>query len=248
MARLFDDASSEYGTADSPPVTAVPFTIASWFKTDIDNANQAMVAIADSSVAQHWLRLGLSNTGVVQANARDGGTNERASATAGYSTGTWGHACGVFASTTSRTVYFNGGNSATNTNSVTPAGIDRMAVGTAANSLYGTTLFMSGDLGEVGIWDVALSATDVALLAKGFAPPMVRPASLVWYAPLIGRTSPEIELISGNKLTLINSPAASPHPPILYPSFPMVSFVVMAAGGTAVKDIIGGTGIIPMAR
>ena len=70
---------------------------------------------------------------------------------------------------------------------------------------------MSGDIAEAAIWNIALDDADVALLAKAFDPRMVRPEGLVFYAPLIGRYSPEIDRRGGLGLTVTGA-VASVHP------------------------------------
>ena len=47
------------------------------------------------------------------------------------------------------------------------------------------SLFHDGKLAEVGIWNVALTAAEIASLAKGMTCDKVRPQSLVFYAPLV---------------------------------------------------------------
>lgn len=56
---------------------------------------------------------------------------------------------------------------------------------------------LDGQLAEVAIWDVALTAGEAATLGKGFCPLLVRPQSLVLYAPLVGAYSPETDLVGG---------------------------------------------------
>ena len=44
---------------------------------------------------------------------------------------------------------------------------------------------MGGAIAEVGIWNAALTAAEVASLAKGMPCDKIRPQSLVFYAPLV---------------------------------------------------------------
>jgi len=43
---------------------------------------------------------------------------------------------------------------------------------------------MDGAVAQVGFWNAALDASEVAALAKGYTPDQVRPDSLVFYYPL----------------------------------------------------------------
>jgi hypothetical protein len=54
------------------------------------------------------------------------------------------------------------------------------------------------------------------LLSLGYSPLFVRPQSLVAYWPLIGRNSPELELIGGQGGTLTGTTQAE-HPRIIRP-------------------------------
>jgi len=53
------------------------------------------------------------------------------------------------------------------------------------NSTGDSTETFVGQIAEVGIWDVALTAAEIASLGKGITCDRVRPQSLKFYAPLI---------------------------------------------------------------
>ena len=55
-------------------------------------------------------------------------------------------------------------------------------------------------------------------MAAGYSPLLIRPQSLVFYAPIIGRTSPEIDVVGGYDMTLYNGPTTVPHPRVIHPS------------------------------
>ena len=44
---------------------------------------------------------------------------------------------------------------------------------------------MDGELADIGIWSAALTAAEIASLAKGMTCDKIRPQSLVFYAPLV---------------------------------------------------------------
>ena len=62
-----------------------------------------------------------------------------------------------------------------------------------------------------GIWNVALTAAEIASLAKGFSPRLIRPQSLAFYAPLIRET---LDIRGGLTLTDSGSTVAD-HPRII---------------------------------
>ena len=99
---------------------------------------------------------------------------------------TWYHVAGVYESATSRKAYINGSNDSAendNSNSVTPSGVNLLIIGARFNTTIGG--YFPGDIAEVGIWNVALTAAEVASLAKGMTCDKVRPQNLVFYAPLV---------------------------------------------------------------
>ena len=89
------------------------------------------------------------------------------------------------------------------------AGSNRTLVTAAANLLIGkaipgsTTVF-DGQIAEVGAWDVALTAAEIASLAKGITCDKARPQSLKFYAPLIR----DLQDVKGG-LTITNNNGAT---------------------------------------
>lgn len=65
-------------------------------------------------------------------------------------------------------------------------------------------LFFTGRVAEVGIWNVALTAAEIASLADGMTCDKVRPQSLVFYAPLVR----DLQDVRGG-LTITNNNAAT---------------------------------------
>lgn len=217
MARLFDDASSQYLEHAAAVLTAAPFTMACWFRSDDAAVDQTLMSLSASGNDDN--KLDLRASGTVAGDPVRFLTNASSIAvtTSGYTANTWHHACGVFAAVDSRAAYIDGGSKGTSTASVTPAGINRTRIGVSAGSVTAGR-FMSGRIAEAGIWNVALTDAEVAVLADGFSPLFVRPQSLVAYWPMIGRYSPEIDKRGGFGMTLVNSPTAADHPRIIYPS------------------------------
>src|SRR3990172_7435524 len=55
-ARAFVRASSQFLENDSAPVTAAPFTMATWFRSNDATVNQALMFLGDKdSNSQYWL-------------------------------------------------------------------------------------------------------------------------------------------------------------------------------------------------
>lgn len=184
MAYAFTAASSRYLSTASTPVTAMPLTIAGWFNFPFTGVNQGIAGVnAVGTGVTGSFRLALNSSNQVVANCAAGAT-QGVSAFTGVSANTWTHACGVFASATSRTAYANGIAADANATSASPAGVNAVHIGVNWPSA-GATGYANGQIAEVGIWNVALSAQEIASLAKGVTCDKVRPQSLVFYAPLI---------------------------------------------------------------
>lgn len=216
MSRSFTGSSSQYLNLGSAVVSGPPFTIAAWFY--LENSSHtfySMPSIHNSSTtdAGNYHALEVDSSAVyAESKVLAADVGNYATSSAAPSIGAWQHACGVFSATNSRAAYLNGGNKGTNAGTFAPT-VNMTDIGRlrafAASPIYGT-----GRVAEVAIWDAALTDEEVASLAKGFAPHLIRPGNLVSYWPLLGNTSPEIDIISANGLTLVNAPTKIEHPPI----------------------------------
>ncbi len=229
MARLFDDALSQYLEYAGAVVSDYPFSLACWYRSDSLTAFQAMIGIAGSagSAGRQGLHLWghVGGDPVVMYNE-----TERAQSTIAYTANVWQHACGVAAASNSRAVYLNGGSKGTDTNVQTIGSLNRTAIGRSPDST--PSGYMSGELAELAIWGATLTDEEDVILAAGYSPLFVRPQSLVAYWPLIGRLSPEIDLVGGFDMVLYNGPTQADHPRIIYPS-PAQMRAIAAAGVAA---------------
>ncbi len=205
-------------TCSSAVVTEPPLTMACWFNADTDTAAGVLVSITNSGTAGGITRFALLFRGdfagdpVHAIASNTASTNGIASTTTGYTVGTWHHACGVFTSSSSRTAYIDGGSSGTNTASIIPTLLERTNIGIQFLQSSGGTAGATrcnGRIAEVGIWNAALTAEEVASLAKGMTCDKVRPQSLVFYAPLIRELQ---DLRGGLAITNNNTATVAVHP------------------------------------
>jgi hypothetical protein len=205
--------------------------MACWFRSDDTTINQTLMCISDTGTDVNYFRLsamGASAGDPVRADTTATTTGD-ADTTTGFSANTWHHACGVFAGTADRRAFIDGGSKGTDVVNEVPTGLDTTAIGRLARLTPAG--YTSGRIAEAAIWDVALSDVEVALLAKGYSPLFVRPASLTLYAPLLGNYSPEIDLIGARSLTVTGATKAD-HPRVFMPPPPLV-LVDPAAGAVA---------------
>lgn len=245
MARAFS-GTAQYLQTDTAVVTSLPLTMACWFNTSVDTVRDTLMWIGDKDVTDQWWSLEIDGGAVgnpVVASSRASSTVNAYTST-GFTANTWHHAAAVHTSTTSRTAYIDGGSAGSNTTSNVPTGHDRTSIAQAGDSTPSTLL--TGNIAEAAVWNIALDAADIASLAKGYSPLLVRPESLVAYWPLIGNFSPEINVVGGVNLTVTDA-TKFPHPRIIYPSASQIRGFGSVAPATSVKDLIG-SGFIPFAR
>ena len=233
MARLFDDGSSQYLRIDSAVLVAEPLTMAYWFNTNagaLGNA-QRMIGISHGAAIggrSKWaIHIRANAAGIIAQKTDSVAVSGNAISTGSVSTNTWMHAAGVFTNDTSRAVYLNGSEDTNATDISTDFTADTTAIGAYYTADAGED-FLSGMEAEVGIWNVALTQAEINVLKTGFSPLAVRPQSLVSYWPVIGRTSPEIDIVGGYDMTLINGPTVADHPPMMYLVSPMIVYVPTA--------------------
>jgi hypothetical protein len=212
MAFSFNGTNQRL-TPPLPPATISPLTIVCWFNASNNTTTGALITLTNSANSTNYFTIYASGAVVgdpVQLLTQGTGGNQIVSTTAGYASNSWSHACAVFESNTSRTVFLNGANSALGSVPISPQGINEFNIGsfkvTAGN-------WFSGLIAEVGIWNAALTAAEIASLAKGMTCDKVRPQSLVFYAPLVRDL---IDQKGGFAITNNNGATVANHPRI-YP-------------------------------
>jgi len=229
MARLFDDASSEYlENTISAPVTDAPLTLACWARLDFENQAHALVSVQDKDSPNNWFILRAKNVDqLLYANfwVRSSVALPEATSTASFAINEWYHLCAIEYSTSSRAVLLDGGSKGTNATACTPTGMDSVSIGRIGDSTPDG--YTSGRIAEAAIWNVALTDAEVAILAKGYSPLLVRPQNLVAYWPLI--RDEDQDRVGGYNLTAVNTPTIAAHPRVLYPAPPMAIAVPIAA-------------------
>lgn len=111
----------------------------------------------------------------------------------------------------------------------TPTDLDRIS-----NSNGGTVQAVDGKICECAIWKVALTNGEMIALSKGFSALLIRPQSLIFYAPLWGRATNEPDLVRTTTITKVNTSGniiRVDHPAIIYPSPQEIRAFGGAGGG-----------------
>jgi hypothetical protein len=190
--------------ATAPPLTMVcwarmtSFTIRAFFsigQTNASSRHQMQINNSTTVILNSLWNSGVSGVATIQDSLSPAiGSNE------------WVHFAGTIQSNADRKLYVRGilEASTTGTDSVaTP--YQTFTVG----SRVGPAGYADADIAEVGIWNVALTAAEIASLAKGMTCDKVRPQSLVFYAPLVRDL---IDAKGGLTITNNNTATVANHP------------------------------------
>jgi hypothetical protein len=219
MARSNTGSTSNYLEFAGAALTGAPCTLAAWVYPGNVTSEMHVIGLTTTGGDNGFLLLTIdgSQPGDPVAAYSGGSAYPQALTTAGFVANTWQHVAAVFTSASSRAAFLDGGNKGTNGTTSNPIGtIARTTVGLYRGGSTGGPF--DGRIAEVGVWDVALSDEEVASLAKGFSPRLVRPGSLVGYYPLIGRYSPELDFGNGGgrPLTITGTMAQADHCRVFY--------------------------------
>lgn len=116
---------------------------------------------------------------------RSGGSVGAKMTTANITADTW-HSMGATWDGTNVRSYLNGVLDGTSSASSVPSP-GNTEVALLASSSYGgvEALFAIGAAAELALWNVVLTAEELSSLAKGFRATLVRPANLIFYAPVV---------------------------------------------------------------
>jgi len=216
-ARTFNGSTDKL-MASSAVVGGAPLTIAAWFNASSLAADSRVVSISINigSIDQSSYMLFLRTTGQIRARTcNNAGICFSSTSAASVSTGTWNHGVSVFASGgASRTSYLNGTAATADTNAEgTLSTLNTTTIGGTMINLAFAEPF-AGSIGEVAVWNVALTQNEITSLASGFSPKLIRPQSLIEYVPIWGIGSTEY----GSKGTAfaVTGTSAAAHPRMFY--------------------------------
>jgi hypothetical protein len=188
-----------------------PLTMACWFYTLSGSTAQTLISIGppDNENLGYWIRTGTTAKVLASKN-----NNTAPVTTLSLTTSAWNHTAAVFVSSASRTVYLNNTSvfSSSTVANATGTAFTSMSIG--RRHVVGTTpQYLSGRIAEAGIWTAALTAEEILSLSQGASPALVRPGSLVFYAPLIRDLQ---DLRGGLAIANNNGATVVDHPRIYY--------------------------------
>lgn len=206
MSRDFPGGSSDRYYKALPFTSMADFTFAFWINLDAAQAIEARPFRFGTSASA--ISIGFRTASSTTIQWVDEGIAWRGSGSS-LSTATW-HLV-LFYRAASGNVFME---------------VDGTAVenfGATPNTPTGNVMFgapednpnsLNGKMGEVGVWNVALSAEERAALAKGVSPRQIRPGSLKAYAPAWGGGTNEIDMAVGGVWTAVGTIPTYNHPPV----------------------------------
>ncbi len=212
MSFDFDAASDQFLSA-AAPVTGPPLTMAAWFNVTDTTSQKSAVNIIEGGTNNHFLHLMAYEAAKVNFRIDAGISSESCVSSTSYSSGTWHHACGIAAAVDDRSVFLDGGGKVLVSTSIAIASIDALGIG--ALNRAAVAFELDGLIAEVGVWNVALTDAEVAVLAAGYSPLFVRPQNLIFYAPIVREL---VDKVGGATITNNNGATVADHPRMIYPS------------------------------
>lgn len=234
MARTFDATSEKLEVTSPSVLPAASGTISLWIKpawNSGDSASRWFLDASGSSANDRLVFLRFSDNNIYVGWLRVSPLNDDriiVSDSGLFSSGTWAHWAFRWNDSANTCELFRNGSSVASRTSdlVTYSLTTNLVLGNVQG--FGGAEDSRGDLQEFGMWSSSLSNDDISALAKGFSPAMVSPSTLECYLPLVGRQSPERDIVGGQSFTVTGATVAD-HKGMFYPQapfYPPVSAVV----------------------
>jgi hypothetical protein len=214
MAFNFTRSSSQYLSVpdDSSLDITGPLTLAVWVRKQsnaasncgilskwITSSNNRSYALTIDSGGSPFFVIS-SDGGFTAANQITGsdlGSNSR-------------HVSATFTPSTRQELFVDGSSVAVKTSGVVSSlfsGAAALLIGRQGDITTNPT--WDGDIAEPAIWNAALTAAEIASLAKGMTPDKIRPQNLVFYAPLVRNLQ---DVRGGLTITNNNGATVANHP------------------------------------
>lgn len=185
MALYFNAGTNKLEKLPSP-LNGTPMTFAGWIRRVNTGVAHTILQTSADVTESNGYRIEVTAAGVARCGHKSANANVSASAGTIADTN-WHHVVGIFPSTASRTAYLDGTPGTAVTTAKAEVTETRILVGA---TYTGSALVQNTgmELADVAGWNDVLTDAEIAALAKGVSPALVRPNLLVFYAPLNGTT------------------------------------------------------------
>jgi hypothetical protein len=236
VARSFASASSQYLEYASSAVVdqGQNWTFSSWVYPTQSGSGVTFFSVANSANTTDYIRIDQAAANTLRFRSTAAGSAADASTANTFTTNGWNHVLCTHASgNNDRKAYLNNGTAGTSATSKAPTGNNRTAFGCQDSSTR--SLFFQGRIAETALWNVVLDAAERAALNSGVCPLLIRPSALIAYWPLMGRASPEIDVVGKFDMTAgASAPTTADHCRIIKDTTPRQDIYIapVVAGGT----------------
>ena len=231
------NGTTQWATIPSAAANFNVGTFVGWFAPDIAPGSASLLSLWDTDTARY---IAYKNASVNQMRIYCDGRETVYTTTGLWTAGTFAHfAMGYNKTGNVQTLWING-----TSVSVAVAGAGTWGANTFGTNLYvgrnaPSNSFFDGDVAEFATYTVVLADADVAQLARGYSPLLVRPDKLMNYTPFIANGTPGF----GTGLaTLVASPTQTAHPRVFMPHRRMQRGVAAAGSTITTANLPGGVG------
>jgi hypothetical protein len=214
MAYNFTAASQQHLTTPdtaSLDITGA-LTLCAWVKSSgsYGTAARGVLTKYETATNQRSYALSLNSSGQMFCLvASNGSSTINVTGTTAIGTN-WRHLAFVYTPSIRLEAYLDGTSNAANTSGIFPAihsGTAPLSVGMI--SFASVNNCWDGLIAEAAVYNAALTAAEIASLAKGMTCDKIRPQSLVYYAPLVRDL---IDAKGGRAITNNNGATVATHP------------------------------------
>lgn len=201
-------AAGNYLKLTTLPVTTWPLSMFCAFYP-LSATQGRLMRIGTTGTSGYWGLQHLASQVLAADTLNNGGSGSGNPQTVNTSTlNAWNYATVVFNASNDRSLYLNSGSVATSTANATPVTPTQLNVGINGDL---STPF-DGYIQDAAIWDIALTAADVAMLHQGISPELVRPENLQFYTPLIRG----LQNLAGPIIAETGTVPVQPHNRVIY--------------------------------
>jgi hypothetical protein len=216
------NGSDQYCSESSSLLTNEVIVMVAYARSTDVTAAQTVLALGNNGASGRFEMAFLGSAAgdpIRGIKENDAGSSAQANSTSGYSANTWHSAIVAFLGNSSRAAYIDGGDEGTNTTSITDPTPDYITVG--ARRVNAVSNYFSGDVAEVCILDVSLTAAQIEAHGQGFSIVHMVPLANIrgWYPMFreyrnrVGNGYPNLTPTGGGS----GPPSFTAHPPQYIP-------------------------------
>ncbi len=215
MARNFDGINDKilYGDSDSfSPFVASTNSMSVWQKNTMTGVQGEFFGKTASGAWEYQLEQIGSNVFRSEWLTVAGSQHLGITGATASNTGVWLNCSDVGTHGTKLEIFIDGSSEGSDTTAGADMGNTTTVLSVGARVDGG--LAFAGDLAECALWDIALPTSHISALARGANPLFVSGIKPVFYSPVWGNESPELEYIGTTDGTLTDTTKSTSHPPV----------------------------------